>query len=114
MCEAPGYNVFVVRGGTVLTPDRSVLEGVTRATVLELCRELEIPAAAGPVAPYDVLTADEVFLSSTAGGLVPVVRVDGATIGDGRPGPLLGRIDAAYDELQRSGRYGTPIPVPAT
>jgi branched-chain amino acid aminotransferase len=113
VCEAPGYNVFVVRGGTVVTPDRSVLEGITRATVLELCRELDIPAAPAPVAPYDLLTADEVFLSSTAGGLVPVVRVDGATIGDGRPGPILRRIDAAYGELQRSGRYGTAIPDPA-
>ena len=110
VCEAPGYNVFVVRAGEVLTPDRSILEGVTRATVLELCALLGIPARPGPVAPYDVLTADEVFLTSTAGGLVPVVQVEGARIGDGKPGPVLRRIDDAYRELQRSGRYGTPIP----
>jgi branched-chain amino acid aminotransferase len=107
VCEAPGYNVFVVRAGRVLTPDRSILEGVTRATVLELCQTLSIPA-------YDLLTADEVFLTSTAGGLVPVVRVDGAKIGDGKRGPVLRRIDAAYRDLQRSGRYGTPIPGLAT
>ncbi len=108
--EAPGYNVFVARDGALLTPDRSILEGVTRATVLELAAELGIPAREGPVLPFDLVTADEAFVTSTAAGLVPVTRVDGAAIGDGRPGPVFRRLDQAYDELQRSGRYGTPIP----
>ncbi len=110
VCEAPGYNLFAVRDGVVITPDRGILEGITRETVLEICAEAGIPTAIRSLAPFDLLVADEIFLTSTAAGLVPVTKVDGAVIGDGRPGTFFRRIDAAYDETQRSGRYGTPIP----
>lgn len=110
VCEAPGYNLFIVREGRVITPSHAILEGVTRATVLELAGELGIPNGVGPIAPYDLLTADEAFLTSTAAGLIPVTRVDGASVGDGRPGPVFRTLDAAYDAMQRSGRHGTPIP----
>ena len=109
VCEAPGYNMFVVRDGVVLTPERGVLEGITRETVLELCAELGIPSVIKSVAPFDLFVADEIFLSSTAAGLVPVTKVDGALIADGRPGPMFKKLDKAYDELQRSGRHGTPV-----
>jgi branched-chain amino acid aminotransferase len=110
VCEAPGYNVFAVIDGTVVTPDRSILEGITRATVFELCADLGIPVRVGPLAPYDLFTADEAFLTSTAGGLVPIVRVDGRPVGSGRPGPVLARIDARYEELLAGGWHGTPVP----
>ena len=109
VCEGPGYNIFVVSGGVVITPDRSILEGITRETVLELCGELGLPTALRPVSTYDFFTADEAFLTGTAGGLVPVTRADGRVIGQGSPGPVTRRIDEAYDALLRSGRYGTPI-----
>lgn len=110
VCEAPGYNLFMVREGRVVTPSHAILEGVTRATVMELADELGIPHGEGPIAPYDLFTAEEAFLTSTAAGIIPVTKVDGAPIGDGRPGPVFRRLDAAYEDLQRSGRYGTPIP----
>ena len=109
MCEAPGYNMFVVRDEVVMTPERGILEGITRETVLELCSELGVPTAIRSLAPFDLFVADEIFLTSTAAGLVPVTKVDGAAIADGRPGPLFRRIDAAYDQMQRSGRHGTPV-----
>ncbi|HVA87830.1 MAG TPA: aminotransferase class IV [Candidatus Saccharimonadales bacterium] len=109
VCEAPGYNLFAVRDGVVITPEHGVLEGITRETVLEICGELGISTAVKGLAPFDLLVADEIFLTSTAAGLVPVTKVDGAPIGDGRPGQMFRRIDAAYDEMQRSGRHGTPI-----
>ena len=109
VCEAPGYNLFVARDGVLMTPERGVLEGITRETVLELAGELGIPTAIRSVAPFDLFVAEEIFLSSTAAGLVPVTKVDGALIANGRPGPLFRRLDAAYDELQRSGRHGTPV-----
>jgi len=109
VCEAPGYNMFVARDGVLMTPERGVLEGIPRETVLELCDELGVPTAIRSVAPFDLFVADEIFLTSTAAGLVPVTKVDGALIADGRPGPLFRRLDAAYDELQRSGRHGTPV-----
>ncbi len=110
VCEAPGYNLFAVRDGVVITPERGVLEGITRETVLQICGELGIPTAIKSLAPFDLFVADEIFLTSTAAGLVPVTKVDGAAIADGRPGSFFKRIDAAYDEMQRSGRHGTPIP----
>lgn len=109
VCEAPGYNMFVVRDGVVLTPDRGILEGITRETVLEICGELGVPTVIKSLAPFDLLVADEIFLTSTAAGLVPVTKVDGALIADGRPGPMFKKIDAAYDQMQRSGRHGTPV-----
>ena len=110
VCEAPGYNVFAIIDGVVVTPDRAILEGITRATVLELCADLGIPARIGRLAPYDLFTAQEAFLTSTAGGLVPVVKVDGRPVGTGRPGPLLARLDARYEELLRAGWHGTTVP----
>ena len=110
ICEAPGYNVFAVVGDTVVTPDRGILEGITRATVFDLCEDLGIPSRIGRLAPYDLFTADEVFLTSTAGGLIPVVKVDGRTVGTGRPGPVVARLDARYDELLKAGWHGTDVP----
>jgi branched-chain amino acid aminotransferase len=109
VCEAPGYNMFVVREGTVITPERGILEGITRETVFELCADLGLPTRIASVAPFDLFVADEVFLTSTAAGLVPVTRVDGALIADGKPGPIFRKLDAAYEDLQRSGRHGTPV-----
>lgn len=110
VCEAPGYNVFAIVGGTVVTPEKAILEGITRQTVLDLCAELGIPSRIGRIAPYDLFTADEAFLTSTAGGLIPIARVDGRPVGTGAPGPVLARIDAAYEERLARGWHGTPIP----
>lgn len=109
VCEAPGYNVFVVRDGTLLTPDQDILEGITRDTVFELAAARGIPFKAGSVELYDIHTADEAFLCSTAGGLVPVREIDGRRIGDGMPGPIFTGLAEAYSELLASDRYGTPV-----
>lgn len=111
VCEAPGYNVFIVAGNEVATPKRAILEGITRATILELCEEMGIRCSQRAIAPYDFYAADEAFLTSTAAGLMPISCVDGRTIGSGSPGPLFRRLDTAYDQLLRSGKYGTRIPM---
>ena len=98
VCEGPGYNVFVVRDGAVVTPGESALEGITRATVLDLCAELGIPASVGSVWPFDCVVADELFLTSTAGGIMPVTSVDGRPVGGGVPGPV---VAAAHVGLRR-------------
>ena len=74
--EGPGFNVFRVQGGRVTTPVGTVLEGITRLTVQELCEELEIGFEYGTVPADTLREADEAFLSSTAGGVIPVTRVD--------------------------------------
>jgi branched-chain amino acid aminotransferase len=108
--EGAGFNVFAVRDSRLTTPPGTVvLEGITRATVLELATELGIEASEEPVALYDLYTADEVFLSSTAGGLMPVTEVDGRRVGEGKPGPFFERINDAYLATIESGRHGTPV-----
>lgn len=113
VCEGPGYNVFLVREGTVVTPRESALAGITRATVFELCDELGIPWREDALWPYDCLVASEAFLTSTAGGIMPVTWVDGHPVGDGGLGPVVRRLRRAYDEMIRAGRHGTPIPLGA-
>lgn len=107
--EGPGFNLFAVRGGRVFTPARGVLEGITRKTVIELCEECALPLELGPVPEQAVRTADEVFISSTAGGILPVTQVDGKPLGDGKPGPITGRLRELYWSKKESGWHGTPV-----
>jgi branched-chain amino acid aminotransferase len=76
---------------------------------MELAAELGFPVHETDLELYDAYTADEVFLTSTAGGLVPVVEVDGRTIGDGKPGPVLSALQDAYRQALTSDRWSTPI-----
>jgi len=107
--EAPGYNVFAVRDGTVHTPARGILEGITRETVLEICDALKIPFLLTDLLPYDLYNADEIFLTSTAGGLIPVRSVDRREVSAGVPGPTFARIRDAYTEMIERGEHGTPV-----
>jgi branched-subunit amino acid aminotransferase/4-amino-4-deoxychorismate lyase len=107
--EGPGFNVFAVKDGNISTPSRGVLEGITRRTIIELASELGIPLEARAVTAAEVRAADEVFVTSTAGGIMPVTKVDGAPVGDGTPGPFTLRLRNAYWELHRDPRYVTPV-----
>jgi branched-chain amino acid aminotransferase len=107
--EGPGFNVFVVRGGELYSPPDGILMGITRQTVFELAAEHRIPAREAALTAYDLYAADEVFLTSTAGGIMPLVEIDGHPIGDGKPGPVSQRIHGLYWELRESGREGTPV-----
>ena len=107
--EGPGFNVFVVTDGGVRTPGATVLEGITRRTVLEMCEALDIPSAVGPVSPGDVHAADEVFLSSSGGGVLAITRVDERTYGNGRAGPITQRLADAYWALHEDERYATAV-----
>lgn len=107
--EGPGFNLFVVRGGELVSPPEGILMGITRQTVFELAAEHGLPAREAELTAYDLYAADEVFLSSTAGGIMPLVEIDGHPIGDGKPGPVSQRIHGLYWALRESGRDGTPI-----
>jgi branched-chain amino acid aminotransferase len=108
VCEAPGYNVFVARGGRLFTPTHDILEGITRETVMELAAAQGVSVAACDLELYDVHTADEVFFCSTAGGLIPVIEIDGRRIGSGTPGKLFEMLARGYRDLLASDRHGTP------
>ncbi len=107
--EGAGFNVFAVSAGRVTTPAAGVLEGITRRSVLELCAELGIPAGAGTLSVAGLKGADEVFITSTAGGIMPVTRIDGAPVADGNPGPLTGRLDGLYWSKPEDPAWTTPV-----
>ena len=107
--EGPGFNVFRVLDGRVTSPGDTVLEGITRRTVHELCDELGIPFAIGRITPGELRDADEVFLSSTAGGVMPIARVDGHILSNDRPGPVTTRIRERYWAWREEGRHATPV-----
>ena len=96
LTEGPGFNVFVVKDGRIATPDSGVLQGITRQCAIELARELQIPVEERPVALADAMGADELFATSTAGGIMPVTRLNGSEVGDATPGPITGRLIEAY------------------
>jgi len=107
--EGPGFNVFVVGDGVISTPDSGVLEGITRRTVMELASDLGVPLQRRSIPADEMRRAEEVFVTSTAGGIMPVTNVDGEAVGDGRPGPVTARLREAYWDLHRDPRYATPV-----
>ena len=107
--EGPGFNVFVVEDGRVATPARGVLHGITRQTALELCERLGIDAEARPVTVEELRRADEVFATSTAGGVMAIGRIDGRSVGNATPGPVTRRITDAYWASHDDPDWTTPI-----
>jgi branched-chain amino acid aminotransferase len=109
LAEGPGFNLFLLRGGALWTPRGNVLEGITRRTVLDLAEEIGVPAHQADLTPESLEAAEEAFLSSTAGGIIPVARVDGRPLGAGRPGPVTTRLRTLYWDKREAGWLGTPV-----
>lgn len=107
--EGPGFNVFCVKDGAVATPDAGMLEGITRRTVIEMARTLGIALQERPVTEQELRTADEVFLSTSGGGVLPVTRVDGQAIGNGTPGAVTGRLVDTYWAWHADPGYILPV-----
>ncbi len=107
--EGPGFNIFRVHEGGVTTPHGTVLEGITRKSVRELCEALDIPFALADITPEELRDADEVFISSTAGGVMPVTRIDDRILGNARPGPITSRIRETYWRKHEQGWHATPV-----
>ena len=109
LAEGPGFNVFFIKDRTIFTPAANVLEGITRRTVLELAQELGITVKAGDY-PADALRhADEAFISSTAGGIMPVTKVDGQPLGTGHAGPISWQLHELYWSKRQAGWLGTSV-----
>lgn len=105
VCEGPGFNVFAIVDGEVLTPSRGVLEGITRRTVIEIAQTLGWTVHVGDVPASALYRAQELFLTSTAGGVMPVATLDGRPVGEGRPGPMSTAIRERYWDLHRDPHY---------
>lgn len=109
LTEGPGYNAFVIADGKVLSPPRGALEGVTRLSVFELCDELGIPCEVRPISRQELEDADEVLLSTTAGGVMPVSRLGSRILGNDRPGPISAKLRETFWEKRRQGWHATPV-----
>ena len=107
--EGPGFNAFCVTAGRVATADLGVLGGITRRTVLEMCAEIGVPAEVRAVPLGELLEADEVFLSSSGGGVLPIVKVNDRIYGNGVAGPVASRLADLYWVWTRRTEHRTKI-----
>lgn len=107
--EGRGANVFIARDGQLYTPPEGLLEGITRETVFELAADTGLAVSEVRLTPYDLYNADEVFYSTTAGGIMPIVEIDRRQVGTGRPGPITSRLREAYWAAHVSGPNTTPV-----
>ncbi|ARM92236.1 aminotransferase protein (plasmid) [Rhizobium sp. CIAT894] len=107
--EGPGFNVFAVIDGVLRTPSFGMLDGMTRRTVMELCNELNLDVTQETISLERLLIASEIFLTTTAGGIIPVSSVNGTGIGFGSVGEQTRRIHRSYWDKRSSGWYGEPV-----
>jgi branched-chain amino acid aminotransferase len=109
IAEGPGFNLFAVKEGRVTTPEGTCLLGISRQTALDLLAEQNVERVIGAISPGELRAADEVFITSTAGGILPVTRIDHRPVGDGHPGPVSTRLKNLYWQRHDEGWQGTPI-----
>ena len=107
--EGPGFNVFAVKNKVLITPDRGVLAGVSRKTVLEMAEHLGINTSVRSLSVEEFLEADEVFLSSSGGGVIPIIRVNETIFGNGASGPISVQLNETYWAWTTLEKYRDPI-----
>ena len=107
--EGPGFNVFAVKDKVLITPDRGVLAGVSRKTVLEMAEHLGINTSVRSLSVEELLEADEVFLSSSGGGVIPIIRVNETIFGNGASGPISVQLNETYWKWTTLEKYRDPI-----
>jgi len=98
--EGTGSNFFIVKQGRLVSPPRDlILWGISRQTVIELAGTLNMPVEERLLQVHDVINADEAFATTTPYCMCPVIKINGAQIGDGRPGPVYQRLVEAWSQL---------------
>ena len=105
VAEGSGENVFIVKDNLLITPDlEASLDGITRRTILDLAKELNIKYEIKKLKSEDVLKADEAFFSGTAAEIVPINSLDNKQIGEGKRGPLTEKLQSTYFDQVRGIR----------
>jgi len=109
--EATGENIFIVKDERIMTPPPTsgILSGITRDCVIELARRLGYEVVERELTPFELLTADEVFLTGTAAEIVPVESVNGRKIGQRVPGPITERLIREFEKLKGDPSQGVKI-----
>lgn len=117
VAECTGENIFILRKGVIYTPPRgSILEGITRDTVMRLALDMDIKVVEELISRDQLYIADEVFITGTAAEVVPICKIDFRQIGDGTPGPIVKSLQEAYTEAihgrgKRSDEWLDYLPV---
>ncbi|SPN96478.1 related to D-alanine aminotransferase [Cephalotrichum gorgonifer] len=107
--EGSGFNILLVKDGVIYTPDRGVLQGITRKSVFDAAKAAGIEVRVEHI-PTDLLyQADEVFMSTTAGGIMPITTLDGAPVADGKVGPITKKIWDGYWAMHYDSAYSFEI-----
>lgn len=100
VAEGAGDNIFAVQKGRLTSPlPHNILLGITRQAVIELANDIGIPVSETDLTVHELLTADELFLCSTYGGILPVATLNGQQIGTGAPGPITDDLRSRYEQL---------------
>lgn len=94
--EGPGFNVFAVKGGKVITSDHGVLEGISRQTILDICDELSLEKEVRPISREEFMEADEIFLTTSSGGVVPITKVNDRVFSNDAPGEMTVKLMECY------------------
>jgi branched-chain amino acid aminotransferase len=107
--EGPGFNVFCVSGGALVTPDQGMLEGISRRTVIEIAQSLGLEVQLRTLAADELRGAQEVLLSTSGGGVLPVTKVDQQVIANGTPGPITRQLVQTYWAWHADPAYSRAI-----
>ena len=107
--EGAGFNVFAVKGNQLVTPEEGVFQGMTRRTVLEIAPGLQMEVQCRELPAAELAGAEEVFISSSAGGVMPVTTLNGKPVGDGRPGKWTRQLSEAYWQAHLAGPHVIPM-----
>jgi len=107
--EGPGFNIFAAKNGCLVTPDSGVLHGITRRTAMDVAAELGLACTVRPLHVDELLGSDEVFITSSAGGIFPITSVDHRVFGNGAPGALTQSIKEGYWAMMKRPELRTEI-----
>lgn len=107
VAECTGDNIFIVKHGVIHTPsiDAGILDGITRRAVINLAAEKGHAVVERTMERYDILTADECFLTGTAAEVIPVTKLDGRHIGNGEVGPVTRSLRQSFQKMVRGEAY---------
>jgi len=109
IAEGPGFNLFCVNDSGIFTPDQGVLEGITRQSVFDLAKELNLNIKKKPISVKELNSADELFATSTAGGIMPITKVNGKDVGNGSVGNLTRKLHKLYWKKHADDSWSTSV-----
>lgn len=105
LTEGSGFNIVLIKDGVLYTPDRGVLEGITRKSVIDVAKSFDLPVKIEFVPTELAYNCDEIFMCTTAGGIMPITELDGKPIKDGKIGPITKKIWDGYWDIHYDPTY---------